>query len=66
MFLAAAARLGVEPARCAVGGLGPGVAAGLAAGMRTVGVARAGVDAAALADAHLVLEELSAEAVLAT
>ena len=66
MFLAAAARLGVEPARCAVvEDSAPGVAAGLAAGMRTVGVARAGVDAAALAGADVVLEELSAEAVLA-
>ena len=66
MFLAAAARLGVEPARCAViEDSGPGVAAGLAAGMRTVGVARRNGDAGALARAHLVLERLSAEAVLA-
>ncbi len=66
MFLAAAARLGVEPARCAViEDTGPGIAAGLAAGMRTVGVARRNGDAGALAGAHLVLERLSAEAVLA-
>ena len=40
---------GSRPARCAViEDSGPGVAAGLAAGMRTVGVARAGHDAAAL------------------
>jgi HAD superfamily hydrolase (TIGR01509 family) len=66
MFLAAAARLGVEPARCAaIEDSAPGVAAGLAAGMTTVGIARAGVATAALGDAHVVLERLSAEAVLA-
>jgi HAD superfamily hydrolase (TIGR01509 family) len=66
MFLAAAARLGVEPARCAaIEDSAPGVAAGLAAGMTTVGIARPGVDTAALGDAHVVLERLSAEAVLA-
>jgi beta-phosphoglucomutase-like phosphatase (HAD superfamily) len=66
MFLAAASRLGVELARCAViEDSAPGVAAGLAAGMRTVGVARANGDAVALAGAHVVLERLSAEAVLA-
>jgi HAD superfamily hydrolase (TIGR01509 family) len=65
MFLAAAARLGVAPERCAViEDSVAGVAAGLAAGMRTVGVARAPGDAAGLAGAHLVLERLSAEAVL--
>jgi HAD superfamily hydrolase (TIGR01509 family) len=64
MFLAVAERLGVAPERCAViEDSGPGVAAGLAAGMRTVGVARAG--AAGLAGAHLVVERLSAAAVLA-
>jgi HAD superfamily hydrolase (TIGR01509 family) len=62
MFLAAAERLGVAPERCAViEDSAPGVAAGLAAGMRTVGVAR---DGAALGDAHVVLERLSARAVL--
>jgi HAD superfamily hydrolase (TIGR01509 family) len=66
MFLAAAARLGVEPARCAaIEDSAPGVAAGLAAGMTTVGIARPGVATAALGDAHVVLERLSAEAVLA-
>ena len=66
MFLAAAERLGVDPRRCAViEDSGPGVAAGLAAGMRTVGIARRNGDAAALAGAHVVLERLSAEAVLA-
>ena len=65
MFLAAADRLGVDPERCAVvEDSEPGVAAGLAAGMRTVAIARDG-DAAALAGAHVVLERLSAEAVLA-
>jgi len=66
MFLATAERLGVEPGRCAViEDSAPGVAAGLAAGMTTVGIARADGDAAALAGAHVVLRELSAEAVLA-
>jgi HAD superfamily hydrolase (TIGR01509 family) len=66
MFLAAAERLGVEPQHCAViEDSGPGVAAGLAAGMRTIGIARCDRDAAALAAAHVVLERLSAEAVLA-
>jgi HAD superfamily hydrolase (TIGR01509 family) len=66
MFLAAAARLGVEPARCAViEDSAPGVAAGLAAGMTTVGIARAAGDAEALARAHVVLHELTADAVLA-
>jgi HAD superfamily hydrolase (TIGR01509 family) len=66
MFLAAAERLGVEPGRCAViEDSAPGVAAGLAAGMTTVGVARTAAEAAALRDAHVVLERLSAEAVLA-
>jgi HAD superfamily hydrolase (TIGR01509 family) len=66
MFLAAAERLGVAPARCvAIEDSAPGVAAGLAAGMRTVGVARDGADPGALRDAHVVLERLSAEAILA-
>jgi HAD superfamily hydrolase (TIGR01509 family) len=66
MFLAAAERLGVEPARCAViEDSAPGVAAGLAAGMTTVGIARAAGDADALTGAHVVLQELTPEAVLA-
>ena len=66
MFLAAARRLGVAPARCAViEDSPPGVAAGLAAGMRTVGVARNGADATGLRAAHVVLDRLSPEAVLA-
>jgi len=66
MFLAAAERLGVEPARCAaIEDSAPGVAAGLAAGMTTVGIARSSAGTAALGDAHVVLKRLSAEAVLA-
>jgi HAD superfamily hydrolase (TIGR01509 family) len=66
MFLAAAERLGVPPGRCvAIEDSGPGVAAGLAAGMTTVGVARDGADPDSLRAAHVVLERLSAEAVLA-
>ena len=66
MFLAAAERLGVEPARCAaIEDSAPGVAAGLAAGMTTVAIARADGVAEALAGAHVVLRELSVEAVLA-
>ena len=66
MFLAAAARLGVEPARCAViEDSAPGVAAGLAAGMTTVGIARSAATPRRSAGAHVVLERLSAEAVLA-
>jgi HAD superfamily hydrolase (TIGR01509 family) len=66
MFLEAAARLGVAPARCAaIEDSAPGVAAGLAAGMTTVAIARSTWDAAALGDAHVVLDRLSAEAVLA-
>jgi HAD superfamily hydrolase (TIGR01509 family) len=62
MFLAAAERLGVAPERCAViEDSAPGVAAGLAAGMRTVGVAR---DGESLGDAHVVLERLTARGVL--
>jgi HAD superfamily hydrolase (TIGR01509 family) len=66
MFLEAAARLDVAPARCAaIEDSAPGVAAGLAAGMTTVAIARSNSDAAALGDAHVVLDRLSAEAILA-
>jgi HAD superfamily hydrolase (TIGR01509 family) len=62
MFLCAAERLGVEPGGCAViEDSAPGIAAGLAAGMRTVGVARNG---AALDGAHVVLGRLTAREVL--
>ncbi len=65
MFLAAAAGLRVAPRRCAViEDSPPGVAAGLAAGMRTVAIARDGEDPARLAGAHAVLRRLSAGAVL--
>jgi len=65
MFLAAADRLGVAPAACAViEDSAPGVAAGLAAGMRTVAIVRHGEDPARLADAHVVLRALGADAVL--
>jgi HAD superfamily hydrolase (TIGR01509 family) len=65
LFLEAAARLGVDAAECVVvEDAAPGVAAGLAAGARVVGVARARGDAAALADADVVVERLSAKALL--
>ena len=65
MFLAAAERLGVEPCECvAIEDSPPGVAASLAAGMYTVGVARDPADAAGLADAHVVVERLTAGAIL--
>ena len=65
MFLAAAERLGVAPAACAViEDSAPGVAAGLAAGMRTVAIVRDGEDPARLAGAHVVLRALGADAVL--
>jgi HAD superfamily hydrolase (TIGR01509 family) len=65
LFLAAADRLGVAPAACAViEDSAPGVAAGLAAGMRTVAIVRDGEDPARLADAHVVLRALGADAVL--
>jgi HAD superfamily hydrolase (TIGR01509 family) len=66
MFVAAADRLGIAPARCTVvEDSPPGVAAGLAAGMRTVAVARDPAEAERLGDAHVVLRALSADAVLA-
>ena len=65
MFLAAADRLGVAPAACAViEDSAPGVAAGLAAGMRTVAIVRDGEDPARLAEAHVVLRALGADAIL--
>jgi len=63
LFLEAAARLGLGAHECVVvEDAAPGVAAGLAAGARVVGVARAAGDAAALAEAHVVVERLSAKA----
>ena len=65
MFLAAAERLDVAPERCAVvEDTAPGVAAGRAAGMRTIAVARAPADVAGLSAADVVVERLSARAVL--
>jgi HAD superfamily hydrolase (TIGR01509 family) len=66
MFLAAAQRLGAEPAECVVVEDTPvGVAAGLAAGMTTVAVRREASAANSLAGAHVVVDILTAEAVLA-
>jgi HAD superfamily hydrolase (TIGR01509 family) len=66
MFLAVAERLGVAAERCAVVEDTPtGVAAGRAAGMRTIAIARGNGDAARLAEADAVLTLLSPEAVLA-
>ena len=61
MFLAAAAEAGRRRrAACAViEDSAPGVAAGLAAGMRTVAIVRDGEDPARLADAHVVLRALA-------
>jgi HAD superfamily hydrolase (TIGR01509 family) len=64
MFLAAAARLAVEPARCVVvEDSAPGVAAGRAARMPTLGVRR--VAHADLAGADAVVEVITADAILA-
>ena len=66
LFLAAAARLGVEPAACVVvEDSPPGVAAGRAAGMATVAVCRAPGHQRSLAEADRVVQALSAEAILA-
>jgi HAD superfamily hydrolase (TIGR01509 family) len=65
MFLAVAERLAIAPAACVVvEDSVAGVAAGRAAGMRTVGVARADAGAAGLADADVVVGRLSAAALL--
>jgi HAD superfamily hydrolase (TIGR01509 family) len=67
MFLEVAARLGVPPAECVViEDSAPGVAAGLAAGMVTVGVLRDGVEPTALAGAHRVVRTLTPGAVLSS
>jgi HAD superfamily hydrolase (TIGR01509 family) len=64
MFLAAAARLEVAPERCVVvEDSGPGVAAGLAAGMPTLGVRR--VDHADVSGADAVVSQITARAILA-
>jgi len=65
MFLRAAERLGVAPARCVVvEDSPPGVAAGRAAGMPTLGVCRARGHETALAQADRVVDRVSAEAIL--
>jgi HAD superfamily hydrolase (TIGR01509 family) len=67
MFLEAAARLGVPPEECVViEDSAPGIAAGLAAGMVTVGVLRDGVDPDALAGAHRVVRTLTPAAELSS
>jgi len=64
MFLKAAAELDVAPERCVVvEDSAPGVAAGVAARMPTLGIRR--VDHADLAGADAVVETISAEAILA-
>jgi sugar-phosphatase len=65
MFLAAAERLGVQPRECVViEDSPPGVAAGVAAGMATLGVLRDGVAEDALAGAHRIVRELTPAVVL--
>jgi HAD superfamily hydrolase (TIGR01509 family) len=66
MYLAAAAKLGADPAACvAVEDTAPGVASALAAGMRVVGVGRGEAERAVLGDAHVVVDQLSTADVLA-
>lgn len=65
MFLAAAERLGHDPARCVViEDSPPGIAAGRAAGMTTLAVCRVPGAEASLAGADELLHELSADAIL--
>jgi HAD superfamily hydrolase (TIGR01509 family) len=65
MFLLAASRLGVEPGACvAVEDSPTGVAAAVAAGMVTIGVCRVPGTEAALAEAHVVVDSLSADIIL--
>jgi HAD superfamily hydrolase (TIGR01509 family) len=67
MFLEVARRLGVAPQDCVViEDSAPGVAAGVAAGMVTVGVLRDGVDPDALAGAHRIVRRLTPAAVLSS
>jgi HAD superfamily hydrolase (TIGR01509 family) len=64
MFLLAAERIGVPPRHCiVVEDSPPGVQAGLAAGMHTIGVSRTG---APLAGADRVVDFLTADLILAT
>ncbi len=60
VFLLAASRLGVEPARCVViEDAGPGIDAARAAGMMSVGLVSTGRTPEELAHAHLVIQELT-------
>jgi HAD superfamily hydrolase (TIGR01509 family) len=66
MFLLAARRLGVAPEDCVViEDSPPGVQAGMAAGMVTIGVVRVPGTEASLAGADLVVDYLTADAILA-
>jgi HAD superfamily hydrolase (TIGR01509 family) len=66
MFLLAAERLGVEPARCVVvEDSPPGVAAGRAANMPTLGVCRVPGTEGTLAVADAVVDTVTADAILA-
>lgn len=65
IYLAAADRLGIDPAQClAVEDTATGVASARAAGMTVVAIAREPGDHERLAAAHRILDRLSAEAVL--
>jgi HAD superfamily hydrolase (TIGR01509 family) len=65
-YLRAAAALGVDPRRCsAVEDTPVGVRSAVAAGLFTVAVVRAHGDHERLADAHLVVDEVTVEALLA-
>jgi len=67
MFLLVAERLGVAPADCiAVEDSPTGVQAAVAAGMRTIAVCRVPGTEEALAAAHVVVDSLSADGILAT
>jgi HAD superfamily hydrolase (TIGR01509 family) len=67
MFLLAASKLGVAPEDCVViEDSPPGVQAGLAAGMTTLAVCRVPGTEASLADAHRVVDFLTADVILAT
>ncbi len=66
MFLLAAERLGVAPEACvAIEDSPPGVASAVAAGMTTIGVMRVPGTEASLAAAHVVVDSLSADSILA-
>jgi HAD superfamily hydrolase (TIGR01509 family) len=66
MFLEAARRMGLPPARCAVvEDSGPGVAAGVAAGMPTLGVCRVPGTEASLQQADRIVHTVTADAILA-